>query len=349
MENTTKTRPGEQPGRALEVRDLSVAYRSSEGTLDAVREVSFHIDEGETVALVGESGSGKSTIGFALMGLLPAGVGEVTNGTVTFLGAELDVASERSMGSVRGRRMSMVFQDPLSALNPVLTIGRQLAELFIHHERMPKSRAWDKAIDLLRSVKIPDPERRARQYPQQLSGGMRQRVVVAMALALGPRLIVADEPTTALDVTVQAHVMQLLQDLAAETGAGTLLITHDLAIVSSHARRVYVLYAGKVVEQGPIRPIYERPAHPYTVGLLESIPRVDGQQEVLRPIPGTPPNLSELPKGCPFSPRCPVATDHCRDVDPPLTSFGNGRATACHYGEEVFHGVHDDKLRAHSN
>lgn len=346
MEVTTSPPATAKPSRALDVRDLSVAYRSSDGLLDAVRDVSLCIDEGETVALVGESGSGKSTIGFALMGLLPAGVGEVRGGDVTFLGEGLDVSSERSMARIRGRRMSMVFQDPLSALNPVLTIGRQLSELFIHHERLPKARAREKAIELLRSVRIPDPERRARQFPQQLSGGMRQRVVVAMALALGPRLVVADEPTTALDVTVQAHVMQLLQDLAAETGAGTLLITHDLAIVASHARRVYVLYAGKVVEQGPIRPIYQRPAHPYTVGLLESVPRVDGAQEVLRPIPGTPPNLSELPPGCPFSPRCPLATDRCREEDPPLIQLDEQRATACHYGQEVFDGRHDDKLRA---
>ncbi|MFD1718481.1 ABC transporter ATP-binding protein [Georgenia deserti] len=336
---------GQEERAALAVDHLSVAYRSGEEVLGAVREVSFHVGRGETVALVGESGSGKSTIGFALMGLLPD-AGEVTDGSVQFLGRPLEIGSDAELATIRGRQMSMVFQDPLTALNPVLTVGRQLAELFTVHQKASRREAWRRAVDLLRMVKIPDPERRAKQYPQQLSGGMRQRVVIAMALALGPSLVIADEPTTALDVTVQAHVMALLEDLAKQTGAGTLLITHDLGVVASYAKRVYILYAGQVMERGPIRSIYERPAHPYTVGLLESVPRVTGEQQDLQPIPGSPPNLSDAVTGCPFHPRCPLATERCRAETPAMTPVAEGRAAACHYAKEVFAGDHDDRLRA---
>ncbi|WP_026875189.1 ABC transporter ATP-binding protein [Jiangella gansuensis] len=329
---------------ALEVSNLEVAYRSGGKLVQAVRDVSFDVGRGETVALVGESGSGKSTIGFALMGLLPDGVGEVTGGTVRFLGAPLDVTDDNALGPIRGRKMSMVFQDPLTALNPVLTIGKQLAELFVHHQGLSGREARRKAVDLLKMVKIPDPERRARQYPQQLSGGMRQRVVIAMALALNPKLVLADEPTTALDVTVQAHVMELLDRLASETGAGTLLISHDLAVVASYARRVYILYAGQVMERGPIRPIYERPAHPYTVGLLRSVPRVAQDQRDLQPIPGSPPHPAEPVSGCPFHPRCPLATERCSEEKPVMHEVGEGRAAACHYAEEVHDGVHREIL-----
>lgn len=330
---------------ALEVKNLHVTYRRGEELLKAVQDVSFHVDHGETVALVGESGSGKSTIGFALMGLLPEGVGEVASGTVRFHETELDVTSEADLASIRGRQMSMVFQDPLTSLNPVLTVGKQLTELFVYHRKFSQREAKRKAVDLLRTVRIPDPERRAKQYPQQLSGGMRQRVVIAMALALEPSMIIADEPTTALDVTVQAHVMELLEDLAKQTGAGTLLITHDLGVVASYARRVYILYAGSVMECGPIRAIYERPAHPYTLGLLESVPRVAGEQQELQPIPGSPPNLSEPVSGCPFNPRCPLATDRCREEKPSLVKVAPGRRAACHYAKEVFDGVYDSTLR----
>jgi oligopeptide transport system ATP-binding protein len=347
---TTPTEASENSvATAFQVDRLHVAYRSGDEVLEAVRDVSFEVGRGETVALVGESGSGKSTIGFALMGLLPSGVGKVTSGTVRFFGEEVDVTSERALAPLRGRQLSMVFQDPLTALNPVLTVGKQLAELFIVHKGARRRDAWKRAVDLLRTVRIPDPERRARQYPQQLSGGMRQRVVVAMALALGPRLVIADEPTTALDVTVQAHVMALLEDLAKESGAGTLLITHDLGVVASYARRVYILYAGSVMERGPIREIYDRPAHPYTVGLLASVPRVAGDQQELRPIPGSPPNPGERASGCPFQPRCPLATDRCRDETPPMTRVANGREAACHYAKEVFNGERDDELGVASN
>ena len=351
MSAGTMTEPGPatpvaEETAALQVEHLHVAYRRGEDLLEAVRDVSFRVDRGETVALVGESGSGKSTIGFALMGLLPEGVGEVTNGRVQFLGSDLDVTSEPDLARVRGRQMSMVFQDPLTSLNPVLTVGRQLAELFIVHQRLSKREARRRAVELLRTVRIPDPERRARQYPQQLSGGMRQRVVVAMALAQHPQMVIADEPTTALDVTVQAHVMELLEDLAQQTGAGTLLITHDLGVVAAYARRVYILYAGSVMERGPIREIYRRPAHPYTEGLLQSVPRVSGQQQDLRPIPGSPPNIADPVAGCPFSTRCPLATDRCTDEVPAMVPVAEGRASACHYAKEVYAGAHDATLRA---
>lgn len=329
---------------ALEVTNLQVAYRSGANLVQAVRDVSLDVGQGETVALVGESGSGKSTIGFALMGLLPDGVGEVTEETVRFLDAPLDVTDEDALRPVRGRKMSMIFQDPLTALNPVLTVGKQLAELFIHHQGISGREARRKAVELLKMVKIPDPERRARQYPQQLSGGMRQRVVIAMALALSPKLVLADEPTTALDVTVQAHVMELLDRLSTETGAGTLLISHDLAVVAAYARRVYILYAGQVMESGPIRPIYERPAHPYTVGLLRSVPRVAQNQRDLQPIPGSPPHPAEPVSGCPFHPRCPLATERCFEEKPVMHEVGDGRAAACHYAEEVYAGAHRDIL-----
>lgn len=335
----------EEATNALEVEQLHIAYRSKDGVLEAVRDVSFQVGRGETVALVGESGSGKSTIGLALMGLLPS-AGELTHGTVRFQDKELDVTSETDVAPLRGRQMSMVFQDPLTSLNPVLKVGKQLAELFVVHQGVSRKEGWRKAVDLLRTVRIPDPERRARQYPQQLSGGMRQRVVLAMALALDPKMVVADEPTTALDVTVQAYIMDLLEDLARQTGAGTLLITHDLGVVASYARRIYILYAGSVMERGSIRAIYERPAHPYTVGLLESVPRVTGEQQELQPIPGTPPSLVEPVSGCPFNPRCPLATDLCREETPPMVPVDNDRESACHYAKGVFEGVYDGKLRA---
>lgn len=351
MSAGTMTAPGaaaptEEATPALEVEHLRVAYRRGDDVLEAVRDVSFRVERGETVALVGESGSGKSTIGFALMGLLPAGVGEVTGGSVRFLGSDLDVTSEAELAQVRGRKMSMVFQDPLTSLNPVLTVGKQLAELFAVHQQLGRRESWRRAVDLLRTVRIPDPERRARQYPQQLSGGMRQRVVMAMALAQNPQMVIADEPTTALDVTVQAHVMELLEDLAQQTGAGTLLITHDLGVVASYARRVYILYAGSVMERGPIREIYQRPAHPYTVGLLQSVPRVAGEQQELRPIPGSPPNIADRIPGCPFTTRCPLATDRCRDEVLQMVPVAAGRSSACHYAKEVYAGEHDATLRA---
>jgi oligopeptide transport system ATP-binding protein len=318
----------------LGVEGLSIAYDTAGATVSVVRDVSIIVDRSETVALVGESGSGKSTIGLAIMGLLP-GVGKVTAGSIRFDGTELVGLSDKQMQKLRGSQISMVFQDPLSALNPVLTIGRQIREVFTAHLRISRGEARQRVVDLLRSVRMPDPERRYGQYPQQFSGGMRQRVVIAMALALHPKLIVADEPTTALDVTVQERIMDLLGELTGGKESGLLLITHDLGVVADKADRVYVLYAGRVMESGPIREVYERPANPYTLGLLRSVPTGAQVGQRLTPIPGSPPDPASVGIGCPFAMRCDRATHRCSVELPPLREVAAGRASACHYAEEV--------------
>ncbi|MFV0452503.1 MAG: ABC transporter ATP-binding protein [Propioniciclava sp.] len=318
----------------LEVSDLRIAYTSTSGVVDVVRDVSFRVKRGETVALVGESGSGKSTIGLAIMGLLPP-AGSVTAGTVRFEDQDLVGLSEDRWRRLRGAEISMVFQDPLSALNPVLTVGRQIAEVFTAHQQMSAAEAREKTLELLRRVRMPDPEQRFKQYPQQFSGGMRQRVVIAMALALNPRLIVADEPTTALDVTVQERIMDLLDELISDQESGLLLITHDLAVVADKADRIYVLYAGQVMESGPIRAVYDAPANPYTLGLLSSVPVPDQVGRALDPIPGSPPDPATLGPGCPFAPRCDVAADRCIRENPPLVEIAPGRFSACHFAKEV--------------
>jgi len=319
----------------LSVRSLAVEFNTAGGTLRAVDGVSFEVGRGETVALVGESGSGKSTIGLAVIGLLPSGQGRIVAGEINFRGADVTNADERTMQRLRGEHMSMVFQDPLSALNPVLTIGRQVREMFTHHRGMSRAKARVATIELLNRVRMSDAARRYKEYPQQFSGGMRQRVVIAMALALGPELIIADEPTTALDVTVQARIMELLGDLTRGQGTGLLLITHDLGVVAGVADRVYVLYAGRVMESGRIRDVYESPANPYTVGLLKSVPTLARVGSALTPIPGSPPDPALRPAGCPFEPRCAFARDRCREASPPLLEVRPGRFSACHYAEEV--------------
>lgn len=329
----------------LAVEDLSVSYVSSSQRVPVVRDVSFTVGPAETVALVGESGSGKSTIGLAIMKLLPDN-GRISDGKIRFQDWDLAKASEKDMEAIRGAHLSMIFQDPLSALNPVLTIGRQIREMFTAHKRMGVAQAKRQAIDLLRKVRMPDPERRYGQYPQQFSGGMRQRVVIAMALALDPALIIADEPTTALDVTVQERILDLLGNLTATKRAGMLLITHDLAVVADRADRVYVLYAGRVMESGPIRELYEEPANPYTLGLLQSVPTLAQLDKTLTPIPGSPPDPSRLPEGCPFEPRCPFAQDRCRSESPALREIRPGRSSACHFAEEVL--AHNANARARS-
>ncbi|MQA01956.1 MAG: ATP-binding cassette domain-containing protein [Streptosporangiales bacterium] len=328
----------------LTVRDLAVDFTTGRGPLRAVDGVSFDVSRGQTVALVGESGSGKSTTGLAVMGLLPRTKSTVADGTVSFLGNDITAAHDKVMRDLRGAHVSMVFQDPLSALNPVLTIGKQLREMFTRHRGMSSRQAREAAIELLHRVRMPDPERRYRQYPQQFSGGMRQRVVIAMALALEPELIIADEPTTALDVTVQARIMALLRHLTAEQGSGLLLVTHDLAVVAESADQIYVMYAGRVMESGPIRPVYTRPANPYTVGLLASAPTLSAVDRPLHPIPGKPPDPTERPVGCAFHPRCPLATARCREEQPPLREIAPGRLSACHFAEEVHAGGHDQSL-----
>ncbi len=341
MTATPETGPPDGGGGKplLSVRSLAVEFATRGGPVRAVDGVSFDVGRGETVALVGESGSGKSTIGLAVMGLLPNGQGRVVDGQITFRGVDITHADERAMQRLRGAHLSMVFQDPLSALNPVLTIGRQVREMFTHQRGMSRAKARAAAIELLNRVRMPDAVRRYKQYPQQFSGGMRQRVVIAMALALDPELIIADEPTTALDVTVQARIMSLLGDLTSGRGSGLLLITHDLGVVAGAADRVYVLYAGRVMESGPIREIYESPANPYTVGLLKSVPTLATVGSALTPIPGSPPDPAARPAGCPFQPRCAFARDRCREESPALVEVRPGRFSACHFAEEVINSV----------
>jgi len=296
----------------LSVRDLVVQFRTHDGTVHAVNGVSFDLDEGETLGLVGESGCGKSVTNLAVMRLLPQPAGHIDGGQVFFEGEDLIGLSESEMRDIRGKDIAMIFQDPMTSLNPVLTIEEQMVETIRAHKRVSKKEARARALELLQTVGIPQPETRLRNFPHQFSGGMRQRVMIAMALALQPKLLIADEPTTALDVTIQAQVLDLLQRLAAEFGTAVILITHDLGVVAGMTKRINVMYAGSVVESATTGDLFARPRHPYTVGLLHSMPRLDAQPgEPLIPIEGTPPDLRQAPKGCPFAPRCAWRLDKC--------------------------------------
>jgi oligopeptide transport system ATP-binding protein len=306
-----------------------------------VNGVGFTLGRGETLAIVGESGSGKSVTAQAVMGLVER-PGRVKRGSVRFMGVELLALGEEEWRQVRGRRIAMIFQDPLSALNPVFSVGFQIAEMFRVHQGLDRRTARRRAVELLERVRIPSAAGRVRDHPHQFSGGMRQRVMIAMALALDPEVLIADEPTTALDVTVQAQILELLSELQAETGMGLLLITHDLGVAAEVADRVAVMYAGRVVETGPAEAVLVTPRHPYTDGLLASRPRGEGRLgRRLEPIAGAPPSLSRIPPGCPFNPRCPYAVERCRAELPPLTEVpGTGpsgaRQSACWRTEEVF-------------
>jgi oligopeptide transport system ATP-binding protein len=322
-------------GHLLEVEDLHVEFRSRRGVVHAVNGISFTLDERETLAILGESGSGKSVSAQAIMGIIDSPPGFVTQGMVWFQGRDLLRMQERERRAVRGQRIAMVFQDALTALNPVLPVGWQIGEMFRVHRSASRREARRKAIELMERVRIPSAAQRVNDYPHQFSGGMRQRVMIAMALALDPNILIADEPTTALDVTVQAQVMELLTELQAETGMGLILITHDLGVVAEVADRVAVMYAGRIVETGPIREIYHKPAHPYTEGLMASIPRLDQKGERLNPIKGTPPNMVHIPPGCPFHPRCPYARAICAEDLPGLHAVEPCRRSACHFYQEV--------------
>ncbi|MFI8203369.1 ABC transporter ATP-binding protein [Streptomyces sp. NPDC085937] len=322
----------------LEVRDLHVEFRTRDGVAKAVNGVSYGVDEGETLAVLGESGSGKSVTAQAIMGILDVPPGRITGGEVVFQGRDLLRLKEEERRRVRGAEMAMIFQDALSALNPVLTVGDQLGEMFTVHRGMSRKDARAKAIELMDRVRIPAARERVRQYPHQFSGGMRQRIMIAMALALEPALIIADEPTTALDVTVQAQVMELLAELQREYRMGLILITHDLGVVADVADRIAVMYAGRIVESAPVHDIYKAPAHPYTRGLLDSIPRLDHKGRELYAIKGLPPNLTRIPPGCPFHPRCPLARDVCTTDDPPLYEVSGTRGSACHFWRECLDG-----------
>ncbi|UKY52490.1 ABC transporter ATP-binding protein [Streptomyces inhibens] len=319
----------------LDVRDLRVEFRTRDGVAKAVNGVSFRVEPGQTLAVLGESGSGKSVTAQAVMGILDSPPGFVTGGEVLFQGRDLLKLRKDERRKVRGAKMAMIFQDALSSLNPVLSVGAQLGEMFRVHEGMSRKEARGRAVELMERVGIPAARERVGDYPHQFSGGMRQRIMIAMALALGPDLIIADEPTTALDVTVQAQVMDLLAELQRELTMGLILITHDLGVVADVADTIAVMYAGRIVETAPVHQLYKAPAHPYTRGLLDSIPRLDQRGQRLYAIKGLPPNLTAIPPGCPFNPRCPLAQDICRTDLPPLYEAGPGRASACHFWKET--------------
>jgi oligopeptide transport system ATP-binding protein len=328
--------PGD--ARLLEVENLHVEFRTRDGVAHAINGVDFTLEEGETLAILGESGSGKSVTAQAVMGILDSPPGFVTQGVVRFRGEDLLQLPEEERRKFRGRNISMIFQDALSALNPVFPVGWQIAEMFRVHQDMGKKEATERAIELMERVRIPAARRRVGDYPHQFSGGMRQRIMIAMAISLDPDIVIADEPTTALDVTVQAQVMELLAELQRERNMGLILITHDLGVVADVADNICVMYAGRIVEQASVHDIYARPSHPYTKGLLESIPRVDLKGQELSAIKGLPPNLMRIPPGCPFNPRCPYAQEVCRTTVPPLREIDQGQFSACHFAEEVVSG-----------
>ncbi|MDR1386868.1 MAG: ABC transporter ATP-binding protein [Propionibacteriaceae bacterium] len=316
----------------LRVEGLKVEFRMREGVARAINGVSFDLAAGQSLAILGESGSGKSVTAQAIMGILDSPPGFVTAGRVLYRGVDLLTLPERERRKVRGAHIAMIFQDALSALNPVFPVGWQIAEMMRVHRGLNRSDAQEQAIRLMERVRIPAARQRARAYPHQFSGGMRQRVMIAMAIALDPVVLIADEPTTALDVTVQAQIMRLLQELQEERQMGLILITHDLGVVADVADRIIVMYAGGLVEEADVLDLYDRPAHPYSRGLLDSIPRLDQKGSDLPAIGGLPPNLLRLPTGCAFHPRCPVAQARCRvDPPPPRVELGPGRAAACHF------------------
>jgi oligopeptide/dipeptide ABC transporter ATP-binding protein len=318
----------------LEVDGLTVAFPTDEGLVEAVRGVSFTLEPGRVLGIAGESGSGKSVTTLAIMGLLPRSARVA--GSVRFRGKELLGLSERALEEIRGRRISVIFQDPMTSLNPVYTVGWQVAEAIEMHQDVPKRKAWARAIELLELVGIPRAAERAESYPHEFSGGMQQRVVIATAMANDPDVIIADEPTTALDVTVQAQVLEALKKAQEETNAAVIFITHDLAAMAGIADEIIVMYAGKPVESAPTDELFYRPRMPYTVGLLASLPRLDTDAtDPLRPIPGSPPQVIDLPPGCPFTPRCPLARAQCREEEPELRKIGEGHLTACHFAEEL--------------
>ncbi|MEV0410020.1 ABC transporter ATP-binding protein [Streptomyces sp. NPDC050448] len=329
----------------LEVRDLHVEFHTRDGVAKAVNGVSYSVNAGETLAVLGESGSGKSVTAQAIMGILDMPPGKIAGGEILFQGTDLLKLPAEEYRKIRGQKIAMIFQDALSSLNPVHTVGAQLGEMFRVHRGMSKKDATAKAVELMDRVKIPAAKARVGDYPHQFSGGMRQRIMIAMAMALEPDLIIADEPTTALDVTVQAQVMDLLAELQREMNMGLILITHDLGVVADVADKIAVMYGGRIVENAPVHEIYSRPAHPYTRGLLDSIPRLDQKGQELYAIKGLPPNLLNIPSGCAFNPRCPKAQDICRTDVPVLHSVTEqdgtempGRGSACHFWKEQLHG-----------
>lgn len=321
----------------IKVCNLSVNYLSNKESVRVVNKVNFSLHQSETLAILGESGSGKSTVALALMGLLPRSNAQISSGKVEFKGRDIIQLSDSERRKIRGAQMSMIFQDPLSALNPVFTVGFQIGEILRTHKKMPRKEVKKNVIELMEKVKIPDARNRVNDYPHQFSGGMQQRVIIAIALALQPQFLIADEPTTALDVTVQAQIMDILKELQHAEKMGMVFISHDIGVVANYADRVAVMYAGHIVETGPVKEVLSNPAHPYTLGLINSLPTIGLESNRLTPIEGSPPSLHELPQGCPFYARCPMAKDICKNKKPELINLNEERESACHFYKEVLH------------
>lgn len=320
----------------LQVRNLTTQFFTSSGTVRAVDNVTFHVDEGETVAVVGESGCGKSVSALSILRLVPWPPGKIVGGSINFMGQNLLEMGDEDIRRIRGREISMVFQEPMTSLNPVLSIGLQLTETMQHHLGLSSAQALKRAAELLEMVGIAEPKRRLAQFPHHLSGGMRQRVMIAVALSCEPKLIIADEPTTALDVTIQAQILELMKDLTKRLGVALVVITHNLGVVARYADRVNVMYAGKIIEMGSAQQIYHQPHHPYTLGLLASVPRMDQPRGTrLIPIDGQPPDLTRLDGGCAFRPRCRFAVDRCAQEFPPLENIDSGHVSACWRVKEI--------------
>jgi oligopeptide/dipeptide ABC transporter ATP-binding protein len=325
------------PEPTLSIRDLVVEFATDDGVVRAVDGVTYDIHKGETLGIVGESGSGKSVSQLAVLGLIPQPPGRIVRGEAMLNGKDTLKMSRKQLRKVRGGDVAMIFQDPMTSLNPVLKIGKQISEAIRAHNKVGNDAARDRAVELLALVGVPNPKQRFDQYPHEFSGGMRQRAMIAMAIANSPSLLIADEPTTALDVTIQAQILEVLKTAQQETHAATILITHDLGLIAEMADRVLVMYAGKVVELTDVHTLFAAPRHPYTVGLMDSLPRLTVDEDWLRPIPGQPPSLINRPPGCPFHPRCLLrqGRSRCVEEEPPLRPIGQGHLSACHFAEEL--------------
>ncbi|PFJ03189.1 ABC transporter ATP-binding protein [Priestia megaterium] len=320
--------------KIIQIKNLNVQFSTYGGRVQAVRGVSFDLHKGETLAIVGESGCGKSVTSQSIMRLIPTPPGRITSGSILFKGQDLTKLSEKKMRDIRGADISMIFQDPMTALNPTLRVGEQIAENIMQHENISKEKAKEKAFEMLELVGIPNPKERLKQYPHEFSGGMRQRIVIAMALVCNPEVLIADEPTTALDVTIQAQILELFKDIQQKTDVSIVLITHDLGVVAQVADRVAVMYAGKIVEIGTRRDIFYTPQHPYTKGLLRSVPRLDLYESELVPIAGSPPDLFAPPSGCSFAPRCPYVMEVCDRMYPASTKLKESHQVHCWLQDE---------------
>ena len=341
------------PEPILSIRDLVVEFRTEDGVVHAVDGISYDVFPGETLGIVGESGSGKSVSTMSILGLIPQPPGRITSGTAMFKGKDLLKLKKRELRNFRGDEVAMIFQDPMTSLNPVLKIGFQLGEAIkTHYPKEPDDKVKERIIELLRLVGVPNPDSRYDNYPHEFSGGMRQRAMIAMGIANSPSLLIADEPTTALDVTIQAQVLEVLKRVQEETSAATILITHDLGIVAELCDRVLVMYAGKIVEQGDVHTIFANPRHPYTIGLMDSLPKITEDEEWLKPIPGQPPSLINRPSGCAFHPRCFLSQGRlpCREQVPALrpTDTGPDHTSACHFSDELvgYHSKFSDPVPA---